>query len=79
MMAIENKFMDLWLDKERDESRRISLTEISKKSGVGWGTVNRWKRSDVDRFDADVLSKLCAYFDCGVGDILHYVPDEVSE
>ena len=63
----------------RCRSLDISLTEISKKSGIGWGTINRWKRSEVDRFDASVLSALCEYFECGVGDLIEYVPDVDNE
>ena len=75
-MAIKNHFMRQWNQKEAKENRRITLTEISEETGVGWGTVNRWKRADIDRFDASVLSAFCAYFECGVGDLLEYLPDE---
>lgn len=78
MMAIQNKFMELWQEKERKERRRISLTEVCEKSGVGWSTANRWKRDNVDRFDSDVLEKLCIYFDCQVGDLLTYIPNEAK-
>ena len=72
-MAIEKRFNELWREKERKENRRITLTEVSDQSGVGWGTVNRWKRNDVTRFDDDVLSKLCSYFGCKTGDLLVFV------
>lgn len=75
-MAVKNHFLQQWHNKEAKEGRRISLTEISQQSGVGWGTINRWKREEVDRFDASVLSSLCAYFECGIGDLLEYMPDE---
>jgi putative transcriptional regulator len=75
-MAIKNHFMRLWNRKEAREERRITLTEISEQTGVGWGTVNRWKREEVNRYDADILSAFCAYFECGIGDLLEYTPDE---
>ena len=76
-MAIKNHFTQVFLAKQQQEGRRITLQEMHRDTGIAWSTLQRWEKGEVDRFDAAVLSALCGYFDCGVGDILEYVPDGV--
>jgi len=40
------------------------------------GTVTRLYQETVERYEADALNILCSYFDCQIGDLLEYVPDE---
>ena len=74
-MTIRNHFVQLYLAKQQQEGRRIALQEVHRVTGIAWSTLQRWEYDKVNRFDADVLSTLCAYFDCGVGEILEHVPD----
>lgn len=74
-MTIQNHFTTLFLTKQQREGRRISLQEMHRDTGIAWSTLQRWEKGEVDRYDSAVLSKLCAYFQCGVGEILEYVPD----
>lgn len=74
-MAIKTRFIQLWKEKEIKENRSITLTEISEQTGIGWGTVNRWKREQVNRYDESVLDALCLYFECDIGDLLQHVKD----
>ena len=78
-MAIENHFTRRFLAKQQDEGRRITLQEVHRETGVAWSTLQRWEKGEVDRFDAAVLSALCAYFGCQVGELLQYVPDETGD
>lgn len=59
--------------------RSLTNREIAEVIGVSTNALSRWFSGDVTRFDADVLDALCRYFDCRVGDLLEYVPDEEPE
>lgn len=56
--------------------RNLTNREIAQAVGVSEDAMSRWLQGEITRFDADVLSGLCAYFDCQVGDLLEYVPDD---
>jgi putative transcriptional regulator len=44
--------------------------------GVAPTVATRLWQDKVTRFSTDVLSRLCAAFNCQVGDLLVYVPDK---
>lgn len=75
-MIISN-FETLRRQKALAENRDISLRRVSGETGLAQLTILKIKAVNPDRFDAKTLSTLCAYFGCGVGDLLEYVPDEV--
>jgi DNA-binding Xre family transcriptional regulator len=68
---LRNRFFVLLTEKERQENRRITQTEIADRLGISIQTVGRWLRNEVDRFDAPVVEKFCDYFGCEVGDLLY--------
>lgn len=62
--------------------RRIrSVSELSRRAGVSRQTVdalyNRPKKIKGIQFET--LERLCRALDCGVEDLIHYVPDAVSD
>ena len=59
--------------------QRLSIQELARRSGVSYGTVFDFYHDRLKRFDADVLSRLCAALNCTVGDILEYQPDPAAE
>jgi putative transcriptional regulator len=65
---------------ERDQrfDNPITQQEIADAVGVTRATISDWAAGKVDRLDKDVLAKLCQYFNCEIGDLLHLEKDEVS-
>lgn len=51
----------------------ISKNKICKDLDIPRSNFNRYCRDDFQRIDANLICKLCEYFDCGVGDILEYI------
>lgn len=75
-MAIKFKLKEMIADVEFRERRVLMLKDIAEASGVHAVTLS--KLSNNKQYDVRVstIDKLCAYFKCGVGDLLEYVPDE---
>lgn len=66
--------LELQIEKLLKE-RGISKNVICRELGVPRPNFNRYCRNEFQRLDAQLLSKLCAYFDCGIGEILKYVKE----
>ncbi len=70
MSPIKNRFWVLLKQKEMEEGKDISLVQVSKMTGVSRTTLQAWRDNQIDRFDKDVLEKLCHYFHCQPGDLI---------
>jgi len=74
-MAIKTKFKILLESKSYRENRKLSYKTISEEAGISVSVLTDYAASNVKRFDAQTLEKLCAYLECQPGDLLEYVPD----
>lgn len=52
------------------EKNHISKTRICKDLDLQRGNFNRYCRDDFQRIDANLLLKMCEYFNCGLSDLL---------
>ena len=50
--------------------RGISKNQICKDLNIPRGNFNRYCRDEFQRIDANLLLKLCKYFDCEIEDLL---------
>lgn len=76
---ILSKVRQLRFEKEEREGRKLTYEVMTEETGLSPSTLARLlRREPVDRIDGSTLSTLCAYFGCGVGDVLEYVPDSGS-
>ena len=72
---IRSRMKRLRLDKEEQEGRKLSYEVISKETGLSKGVIVRLMNSNFERIETPTINALCAYFACGVGDLLEYVPE----
>lgn len=73
---IRSKLRRLRFDKEEQERRKLTYEVMQAETGLASNTLARFFKDDpLDRLDGQVLSTLCRYFDCEVGDVLEYVAD----
>ena len=72
---IRSRMKRLRLDKEEQERRKLSYEVISKETGLSKGVIVRLMNSNFERIETPTINALCAYFACGVGDLLEYVPE----
>lgn len=49
--------------------KKISKTRICKDLDLQRGNFNRYCRDEFQRVDANLIIRLCDYFDCEVGDL----------
>jgi putative transcriptional regulator len=75
-MAIKFKLKERIADVEFRERRTLMLKDVAEATGIHRVTLS--KLANNKRYDVRVstIDRLCAYFDCGVGDLLEYVRDE---
>ena len=69
----------LRVNKERAEDRRLPYRVIGQETGLSPSTLVRLMNNDFDRVDRGTLDTLCGFFDCGIGDLLEYVPGSKAE
>ncbi len=60
------------------EKRRLTLVEIAEKTGIFRTTLSRMSGPVHFNTTTDNIDKLCKFFDCPVGDLVEYIPDEAS-
>lgn len=53
----------------------ISKNKICKDLDLARGNFNRYFRDDFQRIDANLIIKLCDYFECTIEDLLVIVDD----
>jgi DNA-binding Xre family transcriptional regulator len=47
-----------------------------KEIGISQPTVSRWMRNEVTKFEEPVMRSICEYFECNIGDLLYFEPDQ---
>ena len=65
-------------EKEIAEGRELTYEIIRSATGITTSTLSALVNDKTRRYDAHVLARLCAYFGCGIGDLLTYVPADES-
>lgn len=56
-------------------NKKISKNTICKDLDIPRANFNRYCRDEFQRIDANLICKLCEYFECEVGDLIEYVKD----
>lgn len=62
-------------DKETEESRRISLNEISEETGIHVSTLSRLANHRSTDTTTANLERLCNYFKCPIEKLIEYLED----
>lgn len=57
------------------EERGTSKNQICKDLDIPRGNFNRYCRDDFQRIDANLIIKLCGYFECSINDLLVIVEE----
>ena len=57
------------------KERYISKNTICKELDIPRSNFNRYCRNEFQRLDANLICKLCDYFDCEVGELICYVKE----
>ncbi len=53
-----------------DGGERLTQAGLSEKTGIAASTINRMYNGTAQRYDSQVIERLCGFFGCDVGDLL---------
>jgi len=56
--------------------RKLKISDVARDTGINRNTLTRLYQETVERYDAEVLDRLCAYLQCPIGDLLEHVPEQ---
>ncbi|MCC5421368.1 helix-turn-helix domain-containing protein [Clostridium perfringens] len=59
----------------RMAEKKINQLELSKATGIGKNSINRYYNNTCDKITKEHLNILCEYFDCEIQDIITFKKD----
>jgi len=63
-------------DKSFKDKLKITLNEVSEKTGISRATLNRVANTPGYNTNTDTINALCKYFECTPCELMEFVPDE---
>ena len=72
---IRIKLIQMLDEKGFKERRRITLSEVAEKTGIGRATLTRIANVPGNVTNTDTIDALCEYFGCRPGELLMHIPD----
>lgn len=77
-MTVRNTAFEVWKKKELEWGRPIEIIEVAKATGLHRETVASLLQGKTNRFDGDVLDKVCKFFGLPAGPVpfIVFEPDE---
>lgn len=57
----------------------ISKNKLSHRAEMQRSQINHYCNNDITRLDIDVLARICTVLNCGIGDLLEFVPPKKEE
>lgn len=60
--------------KELIEERGISLNQLSYRAQMQRSQLRSYRDNQIRRLDIDILKRLCCALDCGLSDLVEYIP-----
>jgi DNA-binding Xre family transcriptional regulator len=70
-----NNLQILVAQKGNQERRRLTLKEVSRSAGVSYNTLLLMSKQDLREYPADVVQRLCHYFQCDISELLALVEE----
>jgi len=58
------------------QDRNISKNKLMRDTNTDFKVLQRLVTGEIVRIDTNVLARLCDYFNCGILDIIEYVPNK---
>lgn len=58
--------------------RKMKIMDVARATGLHRNTVSLLYKEEAVRIEVEAMDKLCRLFNCSVGELFEYVPDEDS-
>lgn len=71
---IQIQIKQLLAVKQQQLGKKITLTEVSEKTGISRMTLYRAINFSDYGLTTDTLDKLCGFFQCDLGELVTYIP-----
>lgn len=75
-LTTKNNFRKLHKSLEARRNRNVTYAEITEETGIAASTLSSYAQGNVTLYNASTLARLCAYFDCSIGELLYVAPGE---
>lgn len=66
-MHIASTLFEFWRQKEVEQNRRITVSEVARDCGIHRDAIQRLLDNESTRFDGPTLAALCRYFGVASG------------
>jgi DNA-binding Xre family transcriptional regulator len=70
--VLKNRLLFLLTEKERQEGKLISQAQLARDLEMSRPTIHSWLNNTVNKFEGPIVTRICDYFDCDVGDLLYF-------
>lgn len=54
------------------KEKKIGIYKLSREADIKYDVIRRYRDNEVQRFDSDILAKMCFCLDCEVSSLLKY-------
>ena len=58
--------------------RKLKVIDVARETGLHRNTITLLYKETASRVDLETMDKLCALFECEVGDLFEYVPEQAE-
>ena len=72
------KLKELIAEKEFQEGRRVTILEISERTGITRNTLSKMLNQPGASVRSEYLDRLCSYFNCRIEQLVEHVPDNTK-
>ena len=55
--------------------RKMKIVDVARETGLHRNTITLLYNETATRLDIDAIDRLCKLFDCKVGDLFEFLPD----
>lgn len=55
--------------------RRLKVIDVARATELHRNTLDLLYKGAAKQVELETLSRLCAFFECGLGELMEYVPD----
>jgi transcriptional regulator with XRE-family HTH domain len=74
---IVSKAFQLRLEYQKRQGRNVPISEVARLTGLDRKAITRLEENSTERYDGDVLAKLCEFYGVGVCDLLEFNPEDM--
>ena len=59
--------------------RKLKIIDVATETGLHRNTVSALYNERAERIEAEAIEKLCQFFECKVGDLFEYIPQNTGK